>query len=142
MARALVDATVTVAFADTDDEHHDRGSRIVRGIDHGSLATGVVTHEALVETLNYINERSGHTKAAQLLDLFEESAHYRLPPGSKTNVGRGRGIFRQYPELSLGDAMQVAFMRSEGLSYIYSFDNDFNRVEEITRINAPTNPFV
>jgi predicted nucleic acid-binding protein len=141
MARALVDATITIAFADTDDEHHDQGRRIVREVDHGNLATGVVTHEALVETLNYINERSGHTKAAQLLDLLEESAYYHLPPGSKANAGRGRGVFRQYPGLSLGDAMQVAFMRSEGIDYIYSFDDDFDRVEDITRINAPTNPF-
>jgi len=142
MARALVDASVTIAFADTDDEHHDRGREIVSGIDHGNLPTGVVTHEALVETLNYVNERSGHAKAAQLLDLFEESAHYRLPVGSKTSVGRGRAVFRQYPELSLGDAMQVAFMRSEEVEYIYSFDDNFDRVEGTIRINAPTDPFV
>ncbi|ERH11531.1 MAG: putative nucleic acid-binding protein, contains PIN domain protein [halophilic archaeon J07HB67] len=142
MVRVLVDASVTIAFADTDDEHHDRGRKIVSGIDHGDLPTGVVTHEALVETLNYINERSGHAKAAQLLDLFEESAHYRLPSGSKTSVGRGRAVFRQYPELSLGDAMQVAFMRGEEVDYIYSFDSDFDRVEGVTRVNAPTDPFV
>lgn len=141
MARVLVDATVTIAFADTDDEHHSRGRKIVREIDHGNLATGVITHESLLDTLNYINERSGHTKATQLLNLFEESAHYRLPPGSKTNVGHGRGVFRESPELSLGDAMQVAFMRSEEINYIYSFDDDFDQVENITRINAPTNPF-
>lgn len=141
MARALVDATVTVAFVDTDDEDHERGDRIVSEIDHGTLVTGVIAHEALVETLNYVNERSGHAKAARLLDVLEQSAHYRLPYGPKANVGRGRGIFRQYPELSLGDAMQVALMRNENIEYIYSFDDDFDQVDGVTRLNAPTNPF-
>jgi predicted nucleic acid-binding protein len=142
MARALVDATVVIVFADTDDVDHDRGEAIVRAIDHGDLVTGVIVHDALLEVLNVVNERLGHRKAVHLLDRLEESAHYRLPYNSKGNVGSGRGLFRQFPALSLGDAMQVAFMRSEGLEYIYSFDDDFDTVEGVTRLDTATNPFV
>lgn len=138
MARAVVDATVLIAFADTDDADHERGNEIVRAIDRGDLVTGTIFHDALLEVLNYVNERSGHEKA---VDLLEESAHYRLPYGPKTNAGRGGGIFRQYPSLSLGDAMQVAFMQSEDIEYIYSFDDDFDAVDGITRLNTAVNPF-
>jgi len=141
MARALVDSTVAIAFADTDDEDHDRGEEIVRAIDHGELATGVIVHDALLEVLNFVNERLGHRKVVHLLDRLEASAHYRLPYNPKGNVGRGRGLFRQFPALSLGDAMQVAFMKGEGIEYIDSFDDDFDRVGDITRLTTADNPF-
>lgn len=141
MGRVLVDSTVLIAFADTDDEDHDRGEEIVRAIDHGDLVTGVIVHDALLEVLNFVNERQGHRKAVHLLDRLEESAHYRLPYNPKGNVGSGRGIFRQFPALSLGDAMQVAFMQHEGIEYIYSFDDDFDAVDGVTRLNTATDPF-
>lgn len=141
MARALVDATVVIAFADSDDGDHERGTEIVRGIDHGELATGVVTHEALVETLNFVTERSGAAKAGTLLDSLEESTNFRLPYGPKSNVGQGRGLFRQRSGLSFGDAMQVAYMRAEGIEYVYSFDDDFDSVDGVTRLNRAENPF-
>jgi predicted nucleic acid-binding protein len=141
MPRALVDATVVIAFADPDDGDHERGERIVRAIDHGELVTGVIVHEALLEVLNFVNERESPGKATHLLDSLEESAHYRLPYGPKGNVGHGRGLFRQHPDLSMGDAMQVAFMESEDIEYIYSFDDDFDDLDSVTRLNAAENPF-
>jgi predicted nucleic acid-binding protein len=141
MARGLVDATVVIAFVDTEDEDHEQGEEIVRAIDHGELVTGVVTHEALVETLNFVNERKGPTKANALLDSLEEGAHFRLPYGPKSNVGQGRGLLRQHSGLSYGDAMQVAYMLEEDIEYIYSFDDDFDSINGITRINRAENPF-
>jgi predicted nucleic acid-binding protein len=52
MPRALLDATVIIAYADSDDEDHATGREIVRGIDHGDLPTGVVTNDAILEILN------------------------------------------------------------------------------------------
>ena len=37
--------------------------------------------------------------------------------------------------------MQVAFMRGADIEYIYSFDDDFDGVEGIERLNAPVNPY-
>jgi bifunctional DNA-binding transcriptional regulator/antitoxin component of YhaV-PrlF toxin-antitoxin module len=46
MPRALLDATVVTAYADTDDDHA-AGRETVRGVDHGDLPTGVITNDAL-----------------------------------------------------------------------------------------------
>ena len=93
MGRVLVDSTVLIAFADTDDEDHDRGEEIVRAIDHGGLVTGVIVHDALLEVLNFVNERQGHRKAVHLLDRLEESAHYRLPTIRRETSGAAGGSF-------------------------------------------------
>jgi len=47
MARALLDATVVIAFADTDDDDHEQGEEIVRSVDRGELATGIVRTKRL-----------------------------------------------------------------------------------------------
>ena len=88
-----------------------------------------------------MNERNGPAKATHLLDSLEEGAHFQLPYGSKSTVGHGRGLLRQHSGLSYGDAMQVAFMLEEDIRYIYSFDDDFDSVDGIDRINRGENPF-
>jgi predicted nucleic acid-binding protein len=140
MPRALLDATVVIAFADADDADHETGTAIVRGVDEGALPTGVVTNDALLEVLNFVHERRGQSMATDLLDRLVEGAHFRLPYNPKENYGVGRSLFRRYDGLNFGDAMQVAYMRREGIDYVYSFDDDFDAVDGITRLDAPENP--
>jgi predicted nucleic acid-binding protein len=142
MATALSVATVVIAFADTDDEHHERGREIVRAVDLGELPIGVVTNDALLEILNFVHERKGQAKAVDLLDRLVEGAHFQLPYNPKINDGVGRSLFRRYEGLSLGDAMQVAYMQSQDLEYIYSFDDDFDAVDGVSRLATVDNPFV
>lgn len=141
MARALVDATVVIAFADSDDEAHETGAEIVRSVDLGELPKGIITNDVLLEILNFVHDRQGQTRATDLLDRFLEGAHFQVPYNPKENFGIGRSLFRQYDGLSFGDAMQAAYMRGENLEYIYSFDDDFDAVDGITRLATAENPF-
>lgn len=141
MASVLLDATVVIAFADTDDEDHGLGAEIVQAVDRGDLPTGVVTNEALLEILNFVHDRKGQAKAVDLLDRLVEGAHFQLPYNPKEHYGVGRSLFRRYDGLSFGDAMQVAYLQREGLEYLYSFDGDFDAVDGITRLATAENPF-
>lgn len=141
MARALLDATVVIAYADADDEDHDTGEEIVRGVDHGDLPRGIVTNDALLEILNFVEERRGHSMATDLLDRLLEGAHFRLPYNPKENYGVARSLFRRHEGLNFGDAMQAAYMRREEIEFIYSFDRDFDVVDGITRLSTAENPF-
>lgn len=141
MTRALLDATVLIAAADSDDDDHAVGFEILREIDHGNLPTGVITNEALLETLNYVEERRGHDAAVDLLDRFVRGAHFELPYNPKKNYGVGRSLFRETPGLNFGDSMQMAFAQSRGIEYAYSFDDDFDAVGGVTRLNRAVNPY-
>jgi predicted nucleic acid-binding protein len=141
MTRALLDATVLIAAADDDDADHDAGFEIVREIDRGTLPTGIVTNDALLETLNYVHERAGHGAAVDLLDRFVRGAHFELPYSPKKNYGVARSLFRDSGRLNFGDSMQTAFMRSREIEYMYSFDDDFDSVDGITRLNSAVNPY-
>jgi len=141
VTRALLDATVLIAAADTDDADHEVGIDIVRGVDHGDLPTGVVTNESLLETLNYVEERLSHARAVDLLDRFVRGAHFELPYNPKKNYGVSRSLFRESPGLNFGDCMQTAFMQSREIEYVYSFDDDFDSIDGVTRLNDAVNPY-
>ncbi|NLV08721.1 PIN domain-containing protein [Halomicrobium mukohataei] len=141
MSRALLDATALIAAADRDDADHQRGLEILRGIDYGELPDGVITNEALLETLNFVEERKGHDRAVDLLDRFVQGAHFELQYNPKKNFGLGRSLFRGHPGLNFGDSMQTAFMESENIEYIYSFDDDFDSIDGVTRLNSAVNPY-
>jgi hypothetical protein len=34
----------------------------------------------------------------------------------------------------------VAYMQTEGLGYLYAFDDDFDAVEDVYRLDTATNP--
>jgi len=140
MTRALLDATVLIAATDQDDQDHERGFEILRSVDHGEVPTGVITNDALLETLNFVHERKGHEAAVDLLDRFVRGAHFELPYNPKKNYGLARSLFRDSGRLNFGDSMQTAYMQSQGIEYIYSFDDDFDSVDGITRLNSAVNP--
>jgi len=141
VTQALLDATVLIAATDTDDIDHEVGLDIVHGVDHGDLPTGVITNESLLETLNYVEERLSHDRAVDLLDRFVRGAHFELPYNPKQNYGVGRSLFRDTAGLNFGDCMQTAFMRSQEIEYVYSFDDDFDALDDVTRLNSAVNPY-
>ena len=141
MTRALLDATVVIAAADDDDEDHEVGLAILQAVDAGTLPRGIVVSDALQESLNYVHERAGHAMATDLLDRFVQGARFEIPYNPQKNYGTARSVFRTDGRLNFGDAMQVTFMRSEGIKYIYSFDHDFDDIDGVERLNAAVNPY-
>jgi len=141
MAVALVDSTVLIGATSARDQYHDVASEIVHAFDNGDLPTGYVTNYALTETLNFVHERMNHATATGLLDRLVESAGFELVHAPRSDFTSGRSLFRQHDGLAFGDATMAAYMRREGIEYLYSFDDDFDAVSELTRLDSAENPF-
>jgi predicted nucleic acid-binding protein len=52
-----------------------------------------------------------------------------------------QALFRQYPALSFVDTTIAAYMKREEIEYLYSFDDDFDAVDGLTRLDIAANPF-
>lgn len=141
MAVAVVDTSVLLAMADADDRHHDVATRIVRGMDRGAFPTGRVTNYVILETLNWIHNRHHPRKAIEIYERLNESAGFELLQAAQKDFGRAVEIFETYEKLAFGDATIVAYMEREGIEYLYSFDDDFDAIEGLTRLETPDNPF-
>lgn len=141
MASVLVDANVLIAARLSRDQNHERAKAISDAIDQGRLPTAYVLSDVLEEVLNYLQARASHDVAIETLDALIESSGFSLLRTSKTDFNAGRSLFRRYESLSLTDAVIVAAMQREGIEYLYSFDDGFDSVPEVTRLTTPDNPF-
>ena len=141
MAVVAVDANILIAARLARDQNHDRGEAIATAIDQGQLPTGIVLSDVLEEVINYLQARAGHAVAVETLDGLIESSGFELTQTSKGDFEAGRSLFRRYESLSLTDAIIVAAMQRAEIEYLYSFDDGFDSVSEITRLTTPENPF-
>lgn len=141
MAVVVVDTGVLIGMADVDDEHHDVAMEIVGGMDHGQLPTGRVTNYIALETLNWIHNRKHHQKAVETYERLNTSAGFEVLHAAQKDFTSALSLFQTYDGLSFGDATIAAYMKREGIEYLYSFDDDFDTVADITRLETADNPF-
>lgn len=141
MAVALLDTNVIFASASARDTYHDRAQEIIRAIDHGALPTVVITDYILAETLNLAREKLGPDAANELLDRLIEGTHFELVHTPKADFNAAQAVFRRYEDLSFVDATIVAYLEREEITYLYSFDDDFDTLEDLSRLDTAVNPF-
>jgi predicted nucleic acid-binding protein len=141
MPRALVDTTVLFAAAYRRDGSHDAALPVLRGIDDGTLPEAVVLDYVLAETLNGLTAHAGHDAAVDMLDRIEENAHFHIDSLTTDALATAKARFRRHEPLSFVDACIIAYMQTEGLGYLYAFDDDFDVVEDVYRLETATNPY-
>jgi len=142
MAVAVVDSNVLIDYKDTSpDSRHERAESIVYAIDAGELPTARITNYVLLESLNWIHERQRHDIAVDLRTRLADSAGFELVHSAQKDFHRAVELFESYERLAFGDATIAAYMEREGIEYLYSFDDDFDALDGITRLEMATNPF-
>lgn len=141
MATAVLDSNVLIASHDRDDERHESSRAIVRGIDRGELPEGRVTNYVVAETLNLLHSRHSHGLAVDTYDRLNRSAGVRIERVTETDFEQGSTLFRTYEGLSFVDAVLVAYMNRENITHIYSFDDDFDALDSVTRLGTDADPF-
>ena len=141
MAVTVVDTGVLIGLADVDDDHHDTAVEIVRGMDHGELPTGQITNYVVLETLNWIHSRKRHEKAIEMYQRLNQSTGFEVLNAAQKDFSSALDLFETYNGLSFGDATIAAYMQREDIEYLFSFDDDFDAVAGITRLETPDNPF-
>lgn len=141
MPRALVDTTVLFAAAYSRDGAHDAGLELLQGIDTARLPEAVVLDYVLAETLNGLTTHAGHESAVDFLDRLEENTRIHIDSLTADTLATAKALFRQYERFSFVDACIVAYMQTEGLGYLYAFDDDFDAAEAVYRLDTATNPY-
>lgn len=133
---AFVDTGVLAAAFHARDLHHEESFAIVRAADAGRLPPLLLTDYVLAETLNFLVRKGGSPAGREALRHVEASPGLVVERVSDAAYEAGKAIFRTVDGLSFVDAVTVSVMRSHGLSRIYSFDADFDRVKGFQRATA------
>ena len=141
MPRVLVDTTVLFAAVYRRDSGHDAALPILRGIDTASLPEAVILDYVLAETLNGLTAHTSHDDAVDFLGRIEENTQFHIDSLTTDAFATAKALFRQHEGFSFVDACIVAYMQTEGLEYLYAFDNDFDAAEAVYRLDVATNPY-
>jgi predicted nucleic acid-binding protein len=141
MPRALIDTTVLFAGAYKQDSRHADALPILSGVDTAHLPEAVVLEYVLAETLNGLTTHAGHDAAVDFLDRLEEHTRFHIESLTADEFATAKALFRQYQQFSFVDACLVAYMQTEGLGYLYAFDDDFDVASDIYPLDTATNPY-
>lgn len=141
MQRALIDTSVLFAAAYRRDIRHEPGLAIVRGIDDADLPEAVVSDHILAETLNGLTAKAGHGDAVDFLHRLEENERFHVERLPADAFATAKSLFEAHSQFSFVDATIVALARSIDAEYCYSFDDDFDRAEGLTRLDTAVDPY-
>lgn len=141
MAVSLVDTTVLYAAGNRRAQRHEEALAIVRGADAGELPALRVADPILIETMNGLSRDVGHASAVDFLDRLRTGTRFEVSREPAAVWAGGLDRFERYERLSLADGLLVASAHHHNREYLYSFDDDFDGLEGITRLDTPTNPF-
>lgn len=95
----------------------------------------------LAETLNGLTTHAGHDAATDYLDRIKENTRFHIDSLTGDAFAAGKALFRQYEQFSFVDACVVAYMQTEGLGYLYPFDDDFDAAADVYCHDTATNPY-
>lgn len=142
MNRVLIDSNVLLASRDLGSgARHERATEIVRGIDHGDLPTAHLTEYVVAETLNLLHARGHHAAGAAFHDALSRSAGFETHRTTNADFTAGLELYGDRESLSFVDGVLVAYMRRTGIEYIYTFDDEFDSVDEVTPLSTPADPY-
>lgn len=141
MQTALIDSNVLIAVASDRDRYHETATTIVAGADHQELPKLQITNYTLAETLNFVAERVGQPRALDLYDRLDESVGFEFLRMTKQDDQAAIDRLRTAEYLSFVDATIAAYASRLDIEYCYSFDDDFDQVDDLTRLSNPVNPY-
>jgi predicted nucleic acid-binding protein len=76
-----------------------------------------------------------------MLDRLIEGTHFEIDHAPKADFNAAQALFRRYEELSFVDSTIAAYMQRKDINYLYSFDDDFDALDGVTRMDTADNPF-
>jgi len=145
MQVVCIDSNIVLAARNANAKRHDDATAIFNAIDTGELPRARLVNYVVPEILHPLQKRISKAAASETLDRLQSSRGFEFVYVSKAVHLYGEQLFRTY-EASSGpewvDSILAAYMQSEDIEYIYSFDDDFDVFDNVTRLTTATNPFM
>lgn len=91
--------------------------------------------------MNGLGRDVGHGTAVDFLHRLQEGSRFDVTREPGSVWSNGIAYFERHDRLSLADGLLVATARHHDLPHCYSFDDDFDGFDGITRLPTPENPF-
>lgn len=144
MPVVVIDANIVLDARNANAKRHDAAAGIFGGIDSGDLPRAQLVNYVVPEVLHPIQKRISKSAASDTLDRLQESRGFEFVHVPKGVHPKAERLFRLHASSSgpeWVDSIIAAYMLANDIQYIYSFDDDFDEFDGVTRLNTATDPF-
>lgn len=108
----------------------------MEAVTDGELATVLLTDHIFGEVVTYLRRKMGSRQSIEVTEALLDSEHVEMIFIDDDLFNAGYHIFKRYPQLSFADATSVAAMRDRDITEIFSFDSDFDGVQNVVRLST------
>lgn len=137
MDKIFVDSGVWIAAFHERDDHHKQGMEFIKWFDKQTNYSIIITNLVLGEVLNHLQRKTNP-------QLMRKIA-YNLVNHDKIELYYDEGdyqeqtfqILNKIESLSYVDSSIVVFYKLFNCKYLISYDNNFNRIERLIKIEDP-----
>lgn len=138
---AVVDSNILYGWRNANDQHHAPARRIITATTDPRFPTLQIPRVFYQETIKHVHNELGYRDAIRTVEMIRDAPQLSVIDLRSEDYNMGKALFRAHDDLELPDATVVAYMRRNGIEYIYSLDDDFDRFDDITQLNTDINPF-
>ena len=125
----FADSSYFIAIADRRDQWHKRAVKISKNVDTELLVTNLV----VAESVTAVGARGGGKAGLAVYEYISDNCEVVFV--TRDMLEDAMDIYLKYDgTLSVADAVTVLVMKKRGIKEVLSFDSDFDKVENITRI--------
>lgn len=126
----IVDSSFFIALADTRDQWHQQAVDLKDYVEQNEI---LVTNLIISEVLTELGRRKGGKEGHTLYYYFKDNCTILFP--TETDIDQAEYIYLTYDgKLSIPDSLSIHYMSQHSIRKIVSFDSDFDKIKNITRI--------
>ena len=130
--QVFLDTNIFLYAAGASHPLREACAKVLRRVADGSL-DATINSEVVQEILYVLTRRGRREDALKLADHLT-SLFPDLLAVTRDDVVGACELLRQYPRLSVRDAVHVGTMLRNGIKTVVSVDSDFDQVSEIRRV--------
>ncbi len=132
--KAVIDSNVFIAAWHTRDQYNEKSIEILRKIATGEIHDVFITNYVVVEIVNFLMRKASFSAAQEAFDYLTNTNRIHVIYIDRLFSARITEIFTQYKVLTLTDCSLVAIAQQENIKSLYSFDEGFDRVKFVQRL--------
>ena len=132
----LLDSSLIVAYSNKSDENHKKALKIIRDLHRGRYGTPIITDYIFDEVVTVMLIKTKNIQKVSELGeaLLNSTLLFRVDEDTFNSAWK---IFKEQekPRFSFTDCTSIAICKTNGISNIATFDQDFKRIEGYTIID-------
>ncbi len=130
--RVFLDTNVFLYAAGKGHAEREACARVLKRVADGSL--DATTNTEVVQEILYVLARRGRREDALTLAGNVAALFPDMLPVTRDDLLSAVDLLRQYPRISVRDAVHAASMLRNGLRTVVSVDPDFDQISEVRRV--------